>query len=81
MALLGRIVEWDPTIEVVMLSGEYSSELAVKAIQKGACDYLTKPIIPVALRERLDLLIEAAKKRRHTGRLEGELLDASSSAT
>jgi two-component system, NtrC family, response regulator HydG len=77
MELLGRIVEWDPTIEVVMLSGEYSTELAVKAIQKGACDYLTKPIMPVALRERLDLLIEAAKKRHHTGRLEGESLDAS----
>jgi DNA-binding NtrC family response regulator len=77
MELLGRIVEWDPTLDAVILSGEYSTELAVEAIQKGACDYLTKPIMPATLRERIDLLIAAAKKRRHTGRLEEELLDAS----
>jgi two-component system, NtrC family, response regulator HydG len=77
MELLRRIIEWDPTIDVVLLSGEYLTGLAVEAIQKGACDYLTKPIAPLALRERIDLLIAVARKRRRAGLLEEELLNAS----
>lgn len=77
MELLGRIVDWDPAIDVVILSSQYSTELAVAAIQKGGCDYLTKPITPAALRERVDQLIAAAQKRRRAGLLEEELLDAS----
>jgi DNA-binding NtrC family response regulator len=49
----------------------------VEAIQKGACDYLTKPIAPLALRERIDLLVAVARKRRRAGVLEQELLNAS----
>ena len=41
---LARIVEFDPAIEVVLLTGQYSTESAVEAIQKGAADYLTKPV-------------------------------------
>jgi DNA-binding NtrC family response regulator len=77
MEMLVRITDWDPAIDVVILSGEDSTELAVRAIQHGACDYLTKPIEHVALRERVELLIAAAQKRRLAGRLEGEMLDAS----
>ena len=76
MELLRRVVEWDPAIDVVLLSGEYSTELAVEAIQKGACDYLTKPITPAALRERINLLVAVARKRRRASPLELELLNA-----
>ena len=34
----------DSGIDVVLFSSEYSTKNAVEAIQKGACDYLTKPI-------------------------------------
>src|ERR1700694_852956 len=44
MELLERIVEADPGIDVILLTGDYSTESAVEAIQKGASDYLTKPV-------------------------------------
>jgi DNA-binding NtrC family response regulator len=77
MDLLARIVEWDPGIDVLLLTGHYSTESAVEAIQKGACDYLTKPITPVALRERVEKLLGDALKRRRALQLEGELLETS----
>jgi DNA-binding NtrC family response regulator len=77
MELLERIVEWDPSIDVVLLSGEYSTERAVEAIQKGACDYLTKPISAGLLRERIGALIAVTHARIRTQRLADEMLDTS----
>lgn len=77
MDLLERIVQWDSAIEVVLLSSEYSTENAVEAIQKGACDYLTKPIKAGALRERIGALIAAAQTRIRTLQLADEMLIAS----
>ena len=76
MELLSRIVEWDPAIDVVVLSGQYSTERAVEAVQKGACDYLTKPIAPEALRERIGLLLAAPQKKRRAVAIGRELPDA-----
>jgi DNA-binding NtrC family response regulator len=77
MDLLEQIVEWDSAIEVVLLSSEYSTERAVEAIHKGACDYLTKPISIAVLRERVGTLIAAAEARTRTGRLADEMLNTS----
>ena len=44
MDVLERILGIDPNIDVVMLTADYSTESAVRAIQQGACDYLVKPI-------------------------------------
>ena len=76
MELLQKIVDWDPGIDVVLLTAHYSMESAVEAIQKGACDYLTKPISPAVLRQRMDPLLAAARKRRRTLELEGALLES-----
>ena len=46
MELLQQIVEFDPSIDVILMTGYYSTESAVEAIQKGACDYLPKPFSP-----------------------------------
>jgi DNA-binding NtrC family response regulator len=43
MEILEKILQFDPGIQVVLLTGEYSTDSAVEAIQKGAADYLTKP--------------------------------------
>lgn len=75
--LLGRIVSWDPAIEVALLTGQANTDLAVEAIQKGASAFLTKPITPAKLRDSLEPLINAAAQRRHATALEGELLDSS----
>jgi DNA-binding NtrC family response regulator len=76
LELLEKIVEFDPGIDVVLLTGHYSTESAVEAIRKGACDYLTKPFSPVLLRERIEKLLMDARKRHHALELEGELLEA-----
>lgn len=77
MELLEKIVEFDPGIDVILVTGDYSTESAVQAIQKGACDYLTKPFSPKALRQRIDSLLTDARKRHRAFELEGELLEAS----
>jgi two-component system response regulator HydG len=77
MELLDRIVEWDSAIEVVLLSSEYSTQCAVDAIRKGACDYLTKPISAVVLRERIGTLIELTNARIRTSQLSDEMLNTS----
>src|SRR6185312_10779950 len=43
MQVLEQLLAQDPGVEVILLSGQYSTEFAVEAIQKGASDYLTKP--------------------------------------
>jgi DNA-binding NtrC family response regulator len=44
MELLERIAAIDPGTDVILMTAHYSPESAVEAIQKGACDYLTKPL-------------------------------------
>jgi len=66
MEALERIVEADPSIDVILLTGHYSTDSAVEAIQKGACDYLTKPISVEKLRERVGSSIADARRRQRT---------------
>ena len=53
MELLEQIVEVDPGIDVILMTGYYSTESAVEAIQKGASDYLPKPCSIEKLRQRV----------------------------
>lgn len=73
MEVLGRILGIDPNADVVMLTGDYSTESAVHAIQEGACDYLVKPIAVERLRERVRLLLEDARQRERRTRLEEDV--------
>jgi DNA-binding NtrC family response regulator len=77
MQVLERVVEIDPSIDVILLTGHYSTDSAVEAIQKGACDYLTKPISIERLRERIGILIADARRRQRALQLERELVEAS----
>ncbi|MEO8028199.1 MAG: sigma-54 dependent transcriptional regulator [Bryobacteraceae bacterium] len=77
MEVLERVVEFDPAIDVVLMTAHYSTESAVEAIQKGACDYLNKPISIDALRARLDKLVANARIRQRAAQLDTELLDTS----
>src|SRR6187399_3699176 len=72
--VLGRIMEIDPATDVILMTAHYSSETAVEAIKKGASDYLNKPVSIAALRERVNTLVESARKRERAHQLEGELL-------
>jgi DNA-binding NtrC family response regulator len=62
MEALRRIRLRDPEARVVMITGDYSVESAIKAIQAGAADYIGKPISPEKIckivqetREQVDL--------------------------
>ena len=76
MELLDRIVAAAPETEVVLLTGDYSTDSAVEAIRRGASDYLTKPVPVALLRERIGRYIEQAQQREAALRLENELLRA-----
>ena len=75
MEVLERIMAADPAAEVIVMSAHYSTDSAVEAIQKGACDYMTKPVNLARLRERVKELLAEAARRRHALQLERELIE------
>src|SRR5712691_3175142 len=74
LEVLERVVEFDPSIDVILMTAHYSTESAVEAIRKGASDYLNKPVSIATLRQRIGSLVEEARRRRRTLQLEDELL-------
>lgn len=76
MELLERMIAVDPGVDIILITGHYSAASAVEAIQKGACDYLTKPLELDKLQVRIDGLIADAERRQKTLKLDQELVDA-----
>lgn len=76
MELLDKMIDVDPGVDVILITAHYSAESAVEAIQKGACDYLTKPLDVEKLRSRIASLRHDAERRRRTLHLDQELVDA-----
>jgi DNA-binding NtrC family response regulator len=76
MEMLARIVERSPETQVILLTGHYSTESAIEAIEKGACDYLTKPISLPDFRLRVNRLVREARDRRAAKATDQQLLDA-----
>ena len=75
--LLEKIRERDPEAHVVIMTGHYSTESAVKAIQAGADDYLNKPVSVDVLRERVDRWLEERTNEQRAAQLQLELLGSS----
>ena len=75
MEMLQKILEFDPGIDVILMTGYYSTESAVEAIQKGAADYFPKPFSPDKLRERIGQIQEDSKHRQRSLKLENQLLE------
>jgi DNA-binding NtrC family response regulator len=75
--LLEKILQFDPNAEVVLLTGQYSTESAVEAIQKGAADYLTKPVDVEKLQQRVESLLSEVRKGQRCLELENELFENS----
>jgi DNA-binding NtrC family response regulator len=73
--VLDRIVEFDPAIDVILMTAHSSTESAVEAIRKGACDYLQKPVSISMLRERVSKLVEEARRRYQGSILENQMLE------
>lgn len=75
MELLEKILDFDPGIDVILMTGYYSTESAVEAIQKGASDYLPKPLATEKLQRRIQQIADEAKHRQRTLRLDNDLLE------
>jgi DNA-binding NtrC family response regulator len=77
MDLVEKLREEDPESHVFIMTGHYSTESAVKAIQAGADDYLDKPVSPETLRERVDRWLREQGERQRAAQLEQDILDSS----
>jgi len=74
LELLEGVLSHDPGIDFILI-GHYSTESAVEAIRKGACDYLPEPLNMERLRHCVRRLVEAGTTRRETFRLDQDLID------
>jgi len=45
LEVLGRLRSFDAEANVILMSGQGSTEVAVLAMKAGACDYLSKPLV------------------------------------
>ncbi len=59
LEILGKVIKDNPSIPVIMISGQSNIETAVNAIKKGAYDFIEKPINP----ERLVIAVKNALQR------------------
>ena len=76
MDVLDRVLDLDPATDVMLMTAYYTTESAVEAIKKGACDYLNKPISPELLRARVGALADSVRERWHAAELEREMLSS-----
>jgi DNA-binding NtrC family response regulator len=76
MELLDQILDIGPSIDVILVTGCYSTDSAVEAIQKGAYDYWTKPLDVQRVRQKLAKWAADIETRRRAAKLESELLEA-----
>jgi DNA-binding NtrC family response regulator len=76
MEVLERIMAFDPSIDVILMTAHYSTDTAVEAIKKGASDYWNKPVPIDTIRRRVDQLLETARRRIRASSLQHELLDS-----
>jgi DNA-binding NtrC family response regulator len=75
MSVLDNIISFAPETDVILITGNYSTDSAVEAIRKGASDYLTKPVGVTLLRERVGKLLETARRRARASQLNAELVE------
>jgi DNA-binding NtrC family response regulator len=75
MQLLPQMLAADPGAEIILMTGNYSTDSAVEAIRNGASDYLDKPLDLQRLRQRIGNLVAAREKRRHAKWLDEEAIE------
>ncbi|MDX1971358.1 MAG: sigma-54 dependent transcriptional regulator [Candidatus Sumerlaeia bacterium] len=63
--LVPRILEFDPFIKVVLISGEMTVEAAMAAVKMGAFDYLSKPFTRQSLLHAVNQALEARRLAIH----------------
>jgi DNA-binding NtrC family response regulator len=74
LAFLEKVLQYDPGIYVILVTGYYSVDAAIDAIKRGAYDYLAKPLDFARLAKTLDDLAELFTQRSQIRDLEDRLL-------
>ena len=74
--LVKKILQVDPAANLFVTSTEYSETSALDVIQKGACDFFTKPLEADKLRNRVASLRAEAEIRHTTLTLDQRLVEA-----
>jgi DNA-binding NtrC family response regulator len=77
MELLERVMEFDPSIDVVLVTAHYTTDSAVEAIRKGAADYINKPVSPAVLRQKVGVLVEKHQAAQRAQEIEASLAASS----
>ncbi|MEZ8738428.1 sigma-54-dependent transcriptional regulator [Photobacterium swingsii] len=62
MDLIDKVKAISPHLPIITITGHGDIEMAVEAIQKGACDYLEKPLKPKKLLSLLEKVISERSK-------------------
>jgi DNA-binding NtrC family response regulator len=75
LEVLERITEFDPAIDVILMTAHYTTDTAVEAIRKGAADYLNKPISLAMLRDRVGRIVDAALQRQLVTNAEDRVME------
>jgi DNA-binding NtrC family response regulator len=70
---LRHLKRHDPSIEVLMMTGDPTVSTAVETLKLGAYDYLTKPLILEELRHLLDHILERRLLRQEVNALRSRL--------
>ena len=63
---LDKIKALNPEIPIVMMTAYSSNEVAAKALEKGACGYLTKPFDFENLRQTIENAVKNSSTNRTT---------------
>ncbi len=71
--LLERLSEIQPRMSAVMITGQSSAETAIKALRRGALDYLPKPLDNDEVRLTVDRLLELKRLRAENTELRQQL--------
>jgi DNA-binding NtrC family response regulator len=64
MELLEAVLSREPDLPVVMMTGKHDLELAIRAIEKGAADFIHKPVETAQLQQIARRLLENRRLAR-----------------
>jgi two-component system, NtrC family, response regulator AtoC len=73
LALMDQLLQRNPELAVVIMTGFGTIETAVEAMKRGAEDYLTKPFDQEAIRKKIGRLMEVFELRDRVAQLESNL--------
>jgi len=72
-----KMLEQDPGADIIVAGGDTSAEFTLRAIRKGACDYLVRPFDLQRVREVFASLLSLAQERQRFLQLDEQLVEAS----